>query len=48
MSFPLLLGIGLALNAAAALLTLWRGSVDVGGATAGTVLGTVRNTDSGA
>ena len=41
MSFPFLLGIGLALNAAAALLTLWRGSVDVGGATAGTVLGTM-------
>ena len=41
MSFALLLAIGLALNAAAALLTLWRGSVDPGGAAAGTIVGTL-------
>ncbi len=39
MSFPLLLAIGLAVNAAAALLTLWRGSVDAEGAAAGIVVG---------
>jgi len=41
MSFALLLAIGLLLNAAASLLALWRGSVDHGGAAAGTIAGTL-------
>jgi uncharacterized protein (TIGR00297 family) len=38
-SFLSLVAIGLALNAAAAVLALWRGSVDAGGAAAGVVVG---------
>jgi uncharacterized protein (TIGR00297 family) len=41
LSFASLLVIGFALNAAAALLVLWRGSVDPGGAAAGTIVGTL-------
>ncbi len=41
MSLPVLIGIGLVLNAAAALIVLWRGSLDPGGAGAGVILGTV-------
>jgi uncharacterized protein (TIGR00297 family) len=41
MSLPLLVVLGLALNAAAALLALWRGAVDPGGAAAGTIAGTL-------
>ena len=41
MSLGLLLALGLLLNLAAAALVLWRGSVDVGGAAAGVVVGTV-------
>jgi uncharacterized protein (TIGR00297 family) len=41
MSLLLLLAIGLALNAAASVLALWRGSVDPGGALVGTALGTI-------
>ena len=41
MSFPVLIIVGLVLNAAAALLVLWRGSLDPGGAAAGVVIGTV-------
>jgi uncharacterized protein (TIGR00297 family) len=40
-SLPVLIVLGLALNAAAALLVLWRGSLDPGGAAAGVVVGTV-------
>jgi uncharacterized protein (TIGR00297 family) len=40
LTLPLLLGIGLIINAAAALLVLWRGSLDPGGAAAGVVVGT--------
>jgi uncharacterized protein (TIGR00297 family) len=40
-TLPLLLGTGLILNAAAALVVLWRGSLDPGGAAAGVVVGTV-------
>ncbi|MGA2975658.1 MAG: DUF92 domain-containing protein [Spirochaetia bacterium] len=39
MSLILLLALGLALNAAAAAVALWRGSVDPGGAAAGTLVG---------
>ena len=41
MSLVLLLAAGLALNAAASILALWRGSVDPGGAVVGVALGTV-------
>jgi uncharacterized protein (TIGR00297 family) len=41
MSFPLLLAIGLLLNAAASALVFWRGSLDAGGAAMGTVVGTI-------
>jgi uncharacterized protein (TIGR00297 family) len=40
-SLPVLIAVGLALNAAAALVVLWRGSLDPGGAAAGVVVGTV-------
>jgi uncharacterized membrane protein len=40
-SFPVLLAVGFALNAAAALVVLWRGSLDPGGAAAGVAVGTV-------
>ncbi len=41
MSLALLLCIGLVLNASAAVIVLWRGSLDPGGAVAGIILGTV-------
>ena len=41
MSLPVLVAIGLVLNAAAALVVLWRGSLDPGGAASGVVVGTV-------
>lgn len=41
MSLIILLAIGLVLNAAASVLALWRGSVDLGGAIVGTTLGTL-------
>ena len=41
MSLLLLLAAGLALNAAASVLALWRGSVDPGGAVVGVALGTI-------
>lgn len=41
MSLVILLALGLALNAAAAAVALWRGSVDPGGAAAGTLVGTL-------
>jgi uncharacterized protein (TIGR00297 family) len=40
MSLLLLIPIGLVLNGAASVLALWRGSVDTGGAVAGTAVGT--------
>ncbi|MGA2641638.1 MAG: DUF92 domain-containing protein [Spirochaetia bacterium] len=41
MSLPVLIVVGLVLNAAAALIVLWRGSLDPGGAAAGVVVGTL-------
>ncbi|MGA2377724.1 MAG: DUF92 domain-containing protein [Spirochaetia bacterium] len=41
MTLPVLIGIGLVLNAAAALVVLWRGSLDPGGAAAGVIVGTL-------
>jgi uncharacterized protein (TIGR00297 family) len=41
MSLPLLLAVGLALNGAASVVALWRGSVDPGGAVVGVALGTI-------
>jgi uncharacterized protein (TIGR00297 family) len=40
-SLPVLIGIGLVLNTAAALIVLWRGSLDRGGALAGVIVGTM-------
>jgi uncharacterized protein (TIGR00297 family) len=40
-SFPVLIAVGLVLNAVAAVVVLWRGSLDPGGAAAAIVVGTV-------